>query len=186
MAKRIDPKLRGTARALRVEGLTIREISERLPVSEGTIAKWVRDISRGDPTALNVHEAPDAPEDPPPAVDEATDADLEDPEERLKMAIREMHNLAKEAQTIGNFTQAARFHSLAAAYSKDLTQIQKRKAADPDVWTAPRRAVDDATRRVRDTIARLVEDVERTGGVVCSHCGRRLRASLASRGADGE
>lgn len=158
-------------------------------VGEGTLRKWAK-----------ARDAASAPPPPPapPELDEDDDAPLSDlpeislpPEaepidvsgldtyEETKRAIAEANRDAAQARRDGNHSAVARARHAAAEYTKLLARLDKDRKGSADGVTFTRAELDHARQAMRDRVAALAADLRRTGGIVCSQCGRDIRIALA-------
>lgn len=140
-----------------------------------TVRRWVRDASE-------VEDAPPSsapPPAPPPVEAEADEFADGDNLAELRHMVREQRAVAKQARADGNTTAAQRALKAVGDALNTIARIEARTKADGDTVAIPRAELEAAKARIRDRVTALASDLERTGGIVCSHCGRALRLSLA-------
>lgn len=182
MAKLFSEKFKAAALRLLDSGVTTREAQAQLRkrfkehVGEGTLRRWakVRDAASEEPAPESA--PPSAPNVAPPV--EAVPADV-DTYEHTRRELARAKQRADEAARDGNHTASQRFSKQVVDYTLLLARLDKDRKADTDVVTIPRAELERARQAMRDRVAALASDLERTGGLVCSHCGREIRISLA-------
>lgn len=188
MAKRFSPKFKAAALALLDSGVTTREAQAQLRkrfrgehVGEGTLRKWAkdRDAAALAPVEDDAPEsAPHAPEPPAAAAPDALPSNV-DTYEHTRVELARAKQRADEAARDGNHTAAQRFSKQVVDYTLLLARLDKDRKADTDVVVIPRGDLERVRQAMRDRVAALAADLERTGGLVCSHCGRDIRIALA-------
>jgi hypothetical protein len=187
MAKVFSPNFKAAAIALLDSGVTTREAQAQLRkrfrnhVGEGTLRKWYKER---DTLPVQVPQIADELDDieSPPVTAPQPDALLEDDADSLTQYRRQRANalrMAREAESVGNLTAAQRFSKQATELSLLIAREEKQTKSDTDVISVPRDEFERAVRARRDLVAALAADLERTGGIVCSHCGREIRLAIA-------
>lgn len=180
-------KNRERALALLARGFTRDDVARKVGVSERTVYRWQRAASAVEsaPSAVEPASADDrkpedlAPSSAPPAGDDADDI--------LSIArgiIAEQKAIAQLAKQDGNTNAAARALKSAGDAANLVGRLEQRRKASADVVTFTRAELDAANKRVHEIFDGLRADLERTGGLVCSSCGRAIRVYLASDGTD--
>jgi hypothetical protein len=131
------------------------------------------------------HDAP--PAEPAPAPPADADAELDDPTglATMRQIAREQRALARESNRIGNVAAAAKALKAAGDAAEAIARLTSKQVAGGEgalVLTKEQvAAVRAAARQLEEKYA---ADLQRTGGPVCSECGRKLRIELASRPGD--
>lgn len=153
-------------------------------VSAAAVGKWKRDAAA---LAEVEDDAPPSSVAPAPAVDPQPDLPVETPEddgapidvyEHTRKAMRRSQRLAEQAAADGNHAAAQKAQRDVLGYSTILARLEKERRSDEErLFT--REELEAARRSINDRVTKLVEDVARTGGLVCSHCGREIRVRLA-------
>lgn len=191
--KRKSGKAKAEALRLHDAGVSRAQIVRQLKkqfredVSEGCIRRWVRlraeaaevDQPASSPVEIPFPDVSPAPE--PPAEDEPEDLDV-DAVEDLQRTIRNAKRMAKLAEREGNMTAAARMIRDALNGQNTLARLKAAKKDAEDGVFIPRADVERIRREMIDRVQRLEADLKRTGGLVCSHCGREIRLQLAKEG----
>lgn len=196
MAKKFSEKFKAEALRLLGTGLSVAATQAQLAkkfkgvhVGDGTLRGWIRvaAVPRKRAPALDVEYVPESEPLPPappntstPAVEPEDDAagDLDVYAQTRRQLITAQRR-AEEASRDGNHTAAQRFSKQAVESLLLLARLDKDRKVDTDAVSIPRAEFDQADRTARDILARLRADIARTGGLVCSNCGRELRIALA-------
>jgi len=190
MAKVFPKGFKVAALRMLDKGVTTREAQAALRkkykgvhVGEGTLRKWVKERDAAPPPAEDEEEdappfrvpqhAPLAPVAEPPVEE---DLDLYT---QTLLDLREARQGMREAKRDGNHTAATRYGKQIEQLSLLRGRLEAARKADTDAVTIPRVELEQARRTVRERVAALAADLERTGGLVCSHCGRALRTAIA-------
>lgn len=204
MAKRTPPHIISEALRLLGVGNSSRTVAEQIrkrfrrPCSEAAVRKWARDADidkapeSAPESAAPIRDSEDAaPLDPvngadAPALSESDDAD-DDASlyDRTLRMMKRAEARAKRAEADGNHSAAQRAQRDAATLMPVLARLDAQRKAGADGVTFAREDLEKARASVRARVAALAADLERTGGIVCSSCGRRIRLQLA-KGPDGE
>jgi hypothetical protein len=179
VSKRFSPKFKAEALRLLSVGVTTREAQAQLKrrfrehVGEGTLRAW----------AKAADAAPPASEGPPPPTAPAPPATVapapQDVYEHTRTQLATSIQRAEEASAIGNYTAAQRFSKQIVDYTLLLARLDKERRSDTDVVTIPRAELERARAAMHDRVSKLKDDLARTGGLVCSNCGREIRLALA-------
>jgi hypothetical protein len=136
-----------------------------------------------DAASAAEEEAP-APESEPasaPAPQPAADppAPPRDTYERVTARLQRVERLAEEAAQVGNLTAAQRFSKQAVDLDLLVARLDKDRKSDTDTVTFTRAQIEQARRDITERVRALAEDLARTGGLSCAHCGREIRIALA-------
>ena len=154
----------------------------KVNVSEAIVRKWckqrdaeISEARAADETPRGIREALESldPSDAPPAEGDTI--------AELRALMREQQELARRAKADGNTTAAARALKAAGDAANTLARLEARRAEATDGALVITK--EDAERNraaARALAAGYAADLERTGGPVCSACGRRLRIEIAS------
>jgi hypothetical protein len=183
MAKKFSPKFKAAALALLAKGVSTREAQAQLRkrfrnnVGEGTLRGWVKAAGAEDsaPPSVPLPDAPTA--EPIPDVAEI-DTDL-DTYEHVVREIAAAKRRAKLAADDGNHTAAQRAGGDVVKYTLLKARLDKERKGSDDAVMIPRADLERAKRSMQERVAALAADLERTGGLVCNHCGREIRIALA-------
>jgi hypothetical protein len=192
-------KVRLEALRLRETGLSYLAIAAKCrtqfkrPVSEAVVRKWVKEHD-ADASPEPASESAEAPTPEGAAVarsggptsprDENEPAEVNDDTiAELRGLVAEQKSLGRRAKAEGNSTAAARAFSAAGKAAEALARLEaKRRDASgvgegAVVLTKEEYAA--AERSILDRVARIAADLDRTGGIACGHCGRKIRIRLA-------
>lgn len=195
MAKLFSAKFKAAALKLLDAGVTTREAQAQLRkrfkshVGEGTLRAWAKAAKAAPPPEL-------APEPEPaalaPEVEDAGQEELDEDEdegadlyERTRRKIATMKRRADLAERDGNHTAAQRYSKQESDLMLLLARLEEKRKTATDAVTIPRAEIERARQDMRARVAALAADLERTGGLVCSHCGREIRIMLARGDAPG-
>lgn len=193
--KRKSAKAKAEALRLRDGGMSCADISAQIKkrfredVSIACIRRWV-DLRDAAPTvpvdefaahALAQVHVPDPREsdDAEPAAEPAADgAELSSLDE-YRALVREAKQTAAWAKRDGNpkAAQAALRDALTAQNNIARIEALQQKTAPGVLMTEETIAAGFA--ECEELVLKLVADLERTGGLTCSHCGRAVRVSIA-------
>lgn len=184
MAKLFSKKFKVAALRLLDAGVSTREAQAQLKrrfknhVGEGTLRRWVKERDAAPASA----EAPVEVEVelPPPTapVEDAPIAEV-DTYDHTRRQLATAQRRADEAARDGNHTAAQRFSKQVVDYTLLLARLDKDRKVATDTVTIPRADLERARLAMRERVAALAADLERTGGLVCHHCGREIRIALA-------
>lgn len=181
MTRAKSPARRKEALRLAGKGLTTREVAatlrKRYP-KETFSEAWVRKVAAADP-APESEPAPASVAAAPPPVPSDPIPDLTDLYAHTQRELSAQLQMARAAAADGNHTASTRHSKLAESYTLLLARLDKDRKTDTDVVTIPRVELERARQAMRDRVTALASDIARTGGLVCNHCGREIRISLA-------
>ncbi len=190
MTRRKSDARRAEAVHLASKGLTTREVAATLRKKhrgEGFSEAWVRKVVAASDAAPPSEPPPSEP--PPPAAPAAPvasapsaspeDAESDDVLEMARRIAAEQRAVARDAKADGNHTAAQRALKQAGDAANLIARLEARRSGADDVVTIPRAELERARQAMHERVAALVDDLLRTGGVVCSHCGRELRIAIA-------
>lgn len=181
MTQRKSPAKRAAALKLLSKGLNCNQVAATLRKKypgEAFSESWVRKVAN----APEVEASASTPA--MPAV-EATPPDAEDGDEiqdtyaHTRESIAVAKRRARAAEADGNHTAAVRFSKQVSDYTLLLARLDKERHADTDVVTIPRAELERVRHAMRERVEALRADLARTGGIVCSQCGREIRIALA-------
>lgn len=188
MAKIIPQKAKDEAVRLVTAGQSLREAAAqiskrfRIKVNESSIRRW-RALAEAQTTA---DEDESQPSSAPPPVDPPAPAAEEDPDDganedllvQTRRMLRNAQRLAAQASADGNHAAAQKHSRDAAGLVNTIARIEAgRKSGEERLFT--RDELEKARASITERVTKLAQDVERTGGLVCSHCGREVRIMLA-------
>lgn len=191
MSKRFSPKFKAEALRLLGAGVSTREAQAQLHkrfrehVGEGTLRGWAKaadaaQLNAGKTAFAALALVQDEVERSGGPTSRSAEAPADvDTYEHVCKRLAEAQLRADQAAADGNHTAAQRFSGDVVKYTLLKARLDKDRKSDTDVVTIPRAELDRARQAMRDRIAALAADLERTGGIVCSHCGREIRISLA-------
>lgn len=162
----------------------------RLKISEGAIRNWARkrdaerlalDAEDDAPPSSAVPDlapldAPNAPEAPTPPTT------VETPEDVYAHTRKQLNDAvarAERASAEGNHTAAQRFGRDIVQYTLLIARLDKERKASADGVTFTRDELEAARRTITSRVEALASDLARTGGIVCSQCGREIRTAIA-------
>lgn len=179
MTRAKSPARRREALRLAGKGLTTREVAttlrKRYP-KETFSEAWVRKVAAAGPAPESEPAPASVAAAPPPVPALAPNQDVYAlTQSQLATAIERANGAAAD----GNHTAAQRFSKQIVDYTLLLARLDKDRKSDTDVVTIPRVELERARQAMRDRITALASDIARTGGLVCNHCGREIRISLA-------
>jgi transposase-like protein len=191
MPRKIPPKVKAEAVRLVLKGVPPLTAQKQLKkkfgehVSEGAIRNWVAAARAAELEAED--DAEDTPSVPvlapvpeaPPADDDADTEISDDVYEQTRRMMRNSLRLAKQAEKDGNTSAAQKSQRDAANLGIILARLDKERRSTTDAVTFTRAELETAKRNMTDRVAALAADLERTGGLVCSNCGRAIRIALA-------
>lgn len=170
-------KTREKALDLLARGFTREEVARKVKVSERTVYRW----QRAEEADADADVEPSRVEDTGEAAQPA--AFLLDPRaaptELTRTILHESLQGAVEAKRDGNLTAASRLLKNAHGAAHDLARAERELRQNDDVVTIPRAELERARQAMRERVAALASDLQRTGGLVCNHCGRELRVAFA-------
>jgi len=150
------------------------------PCSTSAVRVWVakaKAAADAPPIELTAHPEPEVPPSAVEADVEGGDGDsLYD--RTLKM-INRAQARASRAEADGNHAAAQKAQRDAATLLPVLARLDKDRKANTDSVTFSREKLEKARRTIAERIAALIADLDRTGGIVCSGCGRQIRLNLA-------
>lgn len=180
----IPIKVRAEALRLRDTGMSFAQIAAKCTkiakrnVSEATVRKWCKDAADAPEAPTERDRAPDSAAEPEPP-----EASSDDPLAVLRELITEHKALAKLARRDGNAAAAAKALGAAAKAADTLARLEagKRSGLGEGDLVITREQYAAAERTVNERVAKLAADLERTGGMVCGECGRKIRIALASK-----
>lgn len=190
MSKRFSPKFKAAALALLDAGVTTREAQAQLRkrfrehVGEGTLRSWLKARDAAPPESEPAPEAPESEDavgrsgGPTSPAAETAEETL-DTYERVTRRRARVEKLADEAEQVGNLTAAQRFSKQVVDLDLLLARLDRERKVGTDVVTIPRADLERIRQAMRDRVAALASDLRRTGGIVCSSCGRSIRVALA-------
>lgn len=195
---RPKPPAHVIAEALRLAatGLGHRDVAAQIrkrfrrPCAHQTVSAWVRDAQEDDAPESDV-PIRESQGTPPLDLTERTevsalegesDNDSGDVLELARAIVRDQRATAKRAKEDGNHAAAQRALKAAGDAANLIARIEAQRAATAGgegavVFT--KEQLESARRMVFDRVAALAADLERTGGLVCSHCGREIRLAIA-------
>jgi predicted transcriptional regulator len=152
-------------------GHSVNDAAKRTGVNRKTISRWLEAEQAQASEAVTQPEASASPSEPldPRAA----------PTELTRTILRESLEGASQAKADGNLTAAARLLKNAHGAAHDLVRADRERLKSEDSITFSRAELEAAKRSVLDRVQRLASDIQRTGGIVCSNCGRELRINLA-------
>lgn len=190
MSRRFSPKFKAEALRLLSVGVSTYEAQAQLKrrfrthVGEGTLRKWKKDAeSAPDPDVVIDEAEHTPPAEAPPVASTSNEIALPPGEgttyERVSRALVDTRRRADEASRDGNHTAAQRFSKQALDYELLLARLEKQRDASVDGVTIPRAELERIRQDMLNRVAALAADLERTGGLVCSKCGRELRIEIA-------
>lgn len=136
------------------------------------------DASYGQPEASAGRVASDPVEPPAPA----DDPDLAIPTglDGLRAVYRQQLALAKVAQREGNVAAAGKALKAATEAANTIARLEAKTGPETGLITITPQQAADLRAHARELARKYAEDLQRTHGVVCAECGRRLRIALAS------
>lgn len=172
----VPPAARDKALRLVRRGHQIKDAAKRAGVSERSLMRWLKAAQ-----APAEPEDDDLPAQAPAEPSEPFDASAS-PDALARKILADSLRVAEMAHADGNTTAATRALRAAHASAHDLARSERERRSNEDVVIFPRAELERAQRSVRDRVAAIAADLERTGGIVCAQCGREIRMRIASKG----
>ncbi len=186
-----SPEAQAFARSRAAEGLSTREIAEALGalgtrVSHVTVSRWLKESepAKGPAPALapalvarlekrKAGAAPVAPPaaEPPPAPEAEGELDLE---AVLTAMLREAQQEAKAHGEASNTRASQAALTRATKLVHVLSQLDKRRPSDPDVFTTSHAQIEKAFAELGSQFGALVEQ----RGILCQACNRELSCAF--------
>lgn len=154
--------------ALKVAGLSQREIAKRVGLSRPTVAKVL-----AEPPPVPAHMAPAAapPTNSPPPPDTAPAI------EHARFLVEQARQGLADAQSVGDGQTAQRQTRNLAALLSVLARLEKVERQDEDIIRISRAEVTEVERSLRGRISAIL-----SRPLLCSHCSRELSVQWGTDG----